>query len=162
MIRDLLNFKTWDVPELYSETIKKSLVKYTTDRQLLCFVEELAECLTELLKPIEWPIPKESPLFTEMADVVVAIETIKVLYAFNLNNFKGCYEKYTSEGLQASLCKLIIGVSHYERGRITADEFCQLIYAVYFGIQSLPFNEKDFEDEIVKKFTKYSRQIADK
>lgn len=162
MIRDILNFKTWDVPKLYSETIEKSLGKYNTDRQLLCFVEELAECLSELLEPMEWPIPKDSGLLTEMADVVVAVETIKVLYSFDLEDFQRCYERCKSEALQKSICNLIIGVSHYERGRICRKDFCQLIYSVCFGIQSLPFDEQELEQEIEKKFTKYANQIADK
>jgi NTP pyrophosphatase (non-canonical NTP hydrolase) len=159
MVNYLLRFVR-TIPKEYLDTINISITKYGKDKQILCFVEELGECLSELLDNEDWGvIRKDNPLFTELADVIVATETIRVIYGLTNTSFDNC--KGHSGSLQQHIAKMFIGISHYERGRINTEQFCELIWNIYFGISILNYDDAELTEELDKKFKKFDRQIKE-
>lgn len=158
MIDHILSFCNKELKPEYTDTIKRSVLIYGSERQLLCFVEELGELLEEILEYDGGVILPGSGMMTEIADVIVATETIRVMYHMPNSDFDSL-KPSVGGSVQYCIAKMLIGISHFERDRIEETEFCQLIFNLYHSLKCLPFQREDLLEELDKKFIKFATQI---
>lgn len=173
----LLYDEDFKLPEDFENTIKRSILLYGKTRQLLCLVEEISEFLLEFDKLknvcplIKSEKSEKSELIKELADVLIAIDTVKILYSIRTDDFEE-YKTQTST-IPTALYELMIGVSHIDRGRITINELTKLIGQVYNTFRRMIMNFMDSEhnkiddmDELLAqaielKYAKFKKQVHD-
>lgn len=163
LIEDILLFKPVSLKDNYLSTIRKSILVFGKQRQLLCFVEEIGEFLIEYKEHKHYVIKSDDPVFTEIIDVIIAIETIKDLYHItgeDLNKNRKPLGHF--EDAETIMYKMIVGISHYDRNRITKEEFCSLLANVYTFFNSI-FSERASwraaSIELDTKFEKFESQV---
>lgn len=158
MIKDILQFKDNSLKTEYLEIIHRSIVNEGKSRQLLCFTEELAEALQELLKE---KLDFDS-YHSELVDVVVCVEGIKVLYGFANEDFD--INDYEIDTLEDAILNAIVSTSHYDRGRIDAEHYRYFLRQLYISLyENLRDCDENYMDELLdKKFTKFKTQLDEK
>jgi len=158
MIKDILQFKDNSLKPEYLETINRSLDIEGKSRQLLCFVEELAEALQEILKEhLDF-----DAYHSELVDVVVCVEGIKMLYNFTNQDFDT--NDYELDTIEDAILNAIVASSHFDRGRITAEHYRYFLKLLYITLyENLRDCDENYMDELLdKKFAKFKSQLDEK
>ena len=129
--RNIIRFQSIISSE-QNETINKSILFHGKQRQQLCFVEELTELLKELMHNDSNRVLCTDETLSEIADVVVYVEDIKILYGFHNSQFN-IQTPYALLG--DAITDMLIAISHYERNRIDETTYKGMILKLYMSIE---------------------------
>lgn len=156
MIKELLNLQDISLKPEHLETVRKAILVFGKSRQLLCFVEELGELLTELSNDIH----KDDGIIEEIVDVILATETIKILYGFK-------YRQIPPEkmGIETAIGKTLMAISHFDRYRISEAEYNRILNSLYASLSALvsakEYSYSVLDEMLDKKFAKFDRQLKE-
>lgn len=78
------------IEEKYLKIIESIVEKYSKNAQVIQSIEEMSELTKELIKNINRCTNNETEIILEIADVIIMLEQLKLIYKIDQEKIKRC------------------------------------------------------------------------